>query len=82
MQLKEYSTLRADTTYFGISIEMKSFFAWMKNVRILEQIWLFFKCNEIVYARRKDYMVTEKKMLENQLTQKEVTLNSFNSLYI
>ena len=54
----------------------------MKNVRILEQIWLFFKCNEIVYARRKDYMVTEKKMLENQLTQKEVTLNSFNSLYM
>ena len=54
----------------------------MKSVRILEQIWLFFKRNEIVYARRKDYMVTEKKMLENQLTQKEVTLNSFNSLYI
>ena len=61
---------------------MKSFFCLNEKIRILEQIWLFFKCNEIVYARRKDYMVTEKKMLENQLTQKEVTLNSFNSLYI
>ena len=41
----------------------------MEKIRILEHIiLLFFKFNEMVYARQKDYMVTEKKMLVNILT--------------